>query len=243
MILPDVNRPLDGRIELDAMEPWVWRYLSPQLSGQKHLGSATNVLAEFFRFSSACKYAVSASRVEVIKPFTAPTALQVLAPWNVTGAELISLYSVCGSSPLDVRARGAVKTTLALSMACNGSSLCFSYITGWTPPMMTSSPLALVSLSNSESSTTLSHNHVPFFSCFCLSSCNADCPALLFPFWTVSRYRFIDETKSWQWFVLSGSMTIDNFTRSSDSLCFAPLFQATSSFCSFRPDLFQVEPP
>ena len=47
------------------------------------------VLGDPFLFKLACRYASIASRVEVIKPFKAPTALEALAPWKVTGAEEI----------------------------------------------------------------------------------------------------------------------------------------------------------
>ena len=41
-----------------------------------------------------------ASRVDVIKPLNAPTALDARAPWKVTGADEISLYSAYVKSTL-----------------------------------------------------------------------------------------------------------------------------------------------
>ena len=61
----------------------------------------------------------------VANPRNAPTALVALRDWNVTGALEISLYRVWGSSPLEVLALGAVKTTLALKTELSGSSACF----------------------------------------------------------------------------------------------------------------------
>ena len=67
-----------------------------------------------------------ASRVDVTNPFGAPMARDALAPWNVTGADEISLYNVWTLSPLCVvLARGALYTTRQRFTEMRGSSACF----------------------------------------------------------------------------------------------------------------------